>query len=266
MEKVRSSLAVLALALLAGCSSTHAVYDSSPAELESARRELGSVGVVLGGYALVRLDLPAKGPLGGAKRGLALGAVWPVVIGLFTPVPFGVLFGAALTPVGALGGAVYGALAAPPAAAVEAAAAEIDEAVVQSSEPGLGELLRAELVRVGAAKTALAFEELREDRPHDAPEPDAVLEIVPDGVGLRGGRGIDPRSSAFLDVEVRLIRTADESVLYAERFRSASVRRSRFFEWASAGGARFTAEAVRFPAELAEKIVDDLFLVLPVLR
>ena len=248
------------VAALAGCASTNAVYDSSVAELEDLRSAIRGVGVHQTGFAETELATPAKGALGGARRGAVYGAVLPVVVGLVTPVPFGVLFGLALSPLGALSGALYGAVVAPPRERVEAAEYRLHPAVEEGRT--LSDLLEFEVVRQGREKTSLVFVSLSE-YPYSELTVDYVLEIVPLRIGLRAPSGIQPDSTSFLEVRATLRKRGSDEPLLEEKFSCEGVIERSFFDWSEDDGLRLAVEYARFPEQIAEKIIDDFFLVCP---
>ena len=246
----------LCASLAASCARPHAIYDASLADLEAVRDRIERVEVILLGEAGQDLRLPARGPWGGAKRGFVLGAAWPVIIGILTPIPFGFLIGLALTPLGSLVGSVVGAVNAPPASRVDAASSELMSTLAELT-PGLVTGLRDEIVVAGRARTTLTFGASVEDA-------DARLFVLPRALGLRGAYALDPPCSAFFSVDVRLVHLASGRVELEETFVCASEKSRKLFGWAAETSSLFRGEARRFPAELAEKIVDDLFLTLPI--
>jgi len=80
---------------------------------------------------------------------------------------------------------------------------------------------------------------------------------------LRGVYSIDPPSTAFMEVTARLIRKQNNEVVISETFVCASEVERTYTEWAENDGQLFVDEFLCCLPELAEKIVDDFFLVYP---
>ena len=93
---------------------------------------------------------------------------------------------------------------------------------------------------------------------------DTVLELRIEKAGLQGPYSFDPPSVAFIEVLVQLIRAEDNEILISENLFCTSDVERRYFEWAENEGQLFVDEFVACLAEIAEKIVDDLFLVYPI--
>lgn len=260
---------------LAGCSHTPKIYKMPPEQVEKIRSDLGAIGVTISSYPLKRkINKPAKGVIGGAARGLAVGAATPVVIGAVSPVPGGTAVGLLVAPYTAAAGVVYGALKAAPAEDVEKAEAASDRAIARLQEMNLRQSFVAEVVKLGAERTGLKFvplsgmgprdpnEVIRYDQ-MDIPAIDYILELRAETAGLRGLYSIDPPSTAFLEVTARLIRKQNNEVVISETFICASEVERKYTEWAQNEGQLFVDEFICCLPELAEKIVDDYFLVYP---
>jgi len=257
---LRPPLLAASLTLAAACASSHAVYDGTVTEIEALRTEIERIGVHQVGFAEEDLALPARGWLGGAKRGARYGATATVIAGLVTPVPLAFFFGLALSPAGALVGAFYGAWVAPSAKRVRAGEARLHPAVEEGRT--LSDLLEFEIVRQGNDKTSIPFVSLSEF-PFSEETVAYVLELVPSRIGLRAGAGIQPKSSSFLEVDAVLRDTRTREVLFEETFSCEGVVKRAFFEWAEDDGRRLAVEFASFPRQVAEKIIDDVFLVVP---
>ena len=91
---------------------------------------------------------------------------------------------------------------------------------------------------------------------------DSILELKIEKTGLRGKYQINPSVDTFVQTKIRLIRTNDNSVWLEETFLCLSDEERTFQEWSSEEIV-FAEEFRACVAELAEKIIDDFFLVYP---
>jgi len=271
------SLALSALVFnLTGCGLTPDIYTMPPEQLERIRPDQGIIGVAVSDHAAKQQVLmPAKGASGGLTRGMAAGAALPIAVGFVSPVPGGTALGILVSPITAVAGAVYGAARAAPAEQVEQAEVEIELAVEALRAMHLRHLLMSEVVKLGSQRTGLSFVPIPDIAPPDLDEPahydqlnlpgvPALLEIRAQRTGLRGLYGLDPPTSVFIELGVRLVRTGDNQVLLSETISCASEGRRRYVEWAGQAGKQIVDEVVACLPELAEKIVDDFFLVHPI--
>ena len=249
----------------------------SPDAVEKVRSNFGSVGVVASPYRAERkFRVPAKGVVGGAGRGLVVGAALPVVAGAASPIPGGSIVGLLLVPITAPVGMVYGAVKAVPAEEVDRAEVAIHKAVDRLETIDAGSLFHNEVVRLGSERTGLKFivvpgiglQEAKEVVAYDQldiPGIDTILELNFEEGGLWGLYTIDPPTSAFIEVRARLIRKTDNKVLLDETVSCFSEQRS-FNEWAAHEGQGFYDEMISCIPRLADKIVDDFFLVYPLTK
>jgi hypothetical protein len=247
-----------------------------PAEVERIRTGIGTVGVVLlPDPAKVEVLTPARGTWGGFKRGVYAGATTPVIVGFVSPIPLGTLMGVMVAPFTAVIGGVYGAANAAPIEQVEAAEARLNIVAAELRQIGLREVFWSEVVRIGNERTGLTFVALSDfqledsmadikDNPTPVPAVDAILALKTEKNGLRGNYGIDPSTDTFIQVRIRLIRVKDDQVLMDERLFCLSEEERTFAEWSSAEDGQLLVNEFRTCVpELAEKIVDDFFLVYP---
>lgn len=271
-----SILAVLIGPLgLPGCSHTPAVYKMEPREVGGIRSDINTVGVVLAPYpAQVEAVLPARGWWGGAKRGFVAGATAPVVISLFVPVPGGRVIGLLVAPFTAVAGSVYGAFKALPAETVEGTEAVLKEAAVRMRGMNLQEEFLETVLKTGNERTGWKFvplpdkgpkerKEVVHYDPQDIPGIDSILEIRKEKAGLRGFLRMNPPSSAFLELRSRLIRVSDNRILLEETLSCESEERL-FERWGEDGGRLFIDAFRSCIGPLAEKVVEDFFLVRPI--
>lgn len=245
-----------------------------PRELENIRAGVGTVGVVLvEAPSESEVLMPAKGFWGGARRGIIVGARIPVLIGFVSPVPGGTLLGIFVAPFTALFGGVYGAVTAPSVQEVEAAERALDNVVAEIRQMDLRDNFLNTVVRIGNDRTGKTFVRLPEPGVAQANTVDlnnlsnfsaidSILELKIEKTGLRGKYQINPPIDTFVQTKIRLIRTNDNSVWLEETFLCLSDEERTFQEWSSEEIV-FVEEFRACVPELAEKIIDDFFLVYP---
>jgi len=260
-----------------GCSHTPEIYTLPPDEVDKVRSNIGKVGVVVAPHRAERkFRLPAKGVVGGAGRGLVVGAALPVAAGAASPIPFGTIIGLLFVPITAPAGMVYGAIKAVPSEEVEQAEMAIDQAADRLEAFDARGLLRDEIVRLGSERTGLKFIAVPGIGPQkpkevvaydqiDIPGIDTVLELSLEEGGLWGLYTINPSSSAFLEIRVLLIRKNDNEVLLEDTFYCNSEER-KYSEWGANEGQDFYDDMISCMPLLAEKVVDDFFLIYPLMK
>ena len=245
--------------------------------VEDIRSDIRTVGVVLASYtAEPEILSPAKGPVKGAGRGFVIGAALPVAVGFVTPIPFGSVLGLFVSPFTAVGGSVYGAVKAPPAREVAAAEAAIEQASANARAMDLRRDFLDNLVSLGTQRSNVTFaifedvgpsgrdEDLMYDQMLEISGIDAILEIRAEKFGLKGLYTIDPPSSSFVEIRTRLIRRKGNAVWFDETYICASERELKYGQWAHHGGQLIVDESFACVVELAEKIIDDFFMVYPI--
>jgi hypothetical protein len=265
-----------AAAFAFGCAPTPHIYTMQPSALEGVRSKITTVGVYISPeLAETEVRLPAKGWLGGTKRGIVMGATLPVMIGLVSPVPGGTALGVLVAPLGALVGGVYGAVTALPVEEVEHTEIELAIATGKSPQKNHRQRLTDHLIELGNARTGLRFvawpiphpEANRKDTGNQSYTSsdviDTRLEIRAEKAGLRGMYSINPPTDAFVQIRARLIRMKDDTILIDERIVCASDEERIFKDWAADGGIHLVKEFEICALELAEKVVDDFFRVYP---
>jgi hypothetical protein len=258
----------LAACTLIGCAG------APPPPNEAARSAIKSIAVVSPAVgALVHESRlppdPGSSALLGSARGALAGAGEGMRISLSPGSgAAGVVVALALIPVGAAVGAIIGAANAAPPAELEFVGAE------------LGRLARADEIRSALqAHVAKAARNLQ-SRPVVAPPPeetgaasippnyrglaergvDTVVEVRLRSYGIAADKGRNPLLVPYIIAEVRLVRAADGTELYAREFRRVgSVQ--RLAHWRTAGPGVLAQELDRTSAALGESIVEELFLV-----
>ena len=88
---------------------------------------------------------------------------------------------------------------------------------------------------------------------------DTVLQINVQGYGTKAAWRPNPPIFLFLDANVRLLRSADNTVLYSRKAAWVSAGRP-LAEWAGSNGDPVREELGRGVQYLAERIVDVVFL------
>ena len=266
---------LLVLGSVIGCSQTPKIYKMAPEKLEDIRSGFGRVGVTISSYLLKSKILrPAKGVTGGITRGVVMGAATPVAIGFVSPVPGGTFVGLLVAPFTAVAGAVYGSTRGVPAEEIEQAEVAGNAAIQHLKNMNLRKKFVQQVVRIGNEQTGLEFIDLSEMGPSEREEIvlyepkslndiDTILELRVDRSGLWGLYQIDPPSTVFIEINVRLIRVQDNEILINERFFCGSEEERKYVEWSANDGALFVEEYVLCFYEIADKIIDDLFLVYP---
>jgi hypothetical protein len=262
---------------LTGCSSrTPKIYKMYPGNLERIRSSTGRVGVTISSYPVKRdLKKPAKGITGGMARGIVVGASTPVVIGAIAPVPGGTFIGLLIAPFTAVAGGVYGATKGVPPEDIEKAQAALDQAIDRLKTMNLRQTFINEVVKLGKNRTGREFVKLPESGPKDPNEAvrydqmkfrdiDNVLELRIEEAGLLGPYTFDPPSFAFIEVLVQLVQVEDNGILIDETLFCVSEVDRKYIDWAENEGQFFVDEFVGCIPEIAEKIVDDFFLVYPI--
>jgi hypothetical protein len=93
---------------------------------------------------------------------------------------------------------------------------------------------------------------------------DNVLELRIEEAGLLGPYTFNPPSKAFIKVLVQLVQAEDNQILIDETLFCVSGVDRKYIDWAENEGQFFVDEFVGRIPEIAEKIVDDFFLVYPI--
>ncbi|MBT8363529.1 MAG: hypothetical protein KJP23_02410 [Deltaproteobacteria bacterium] len=262
---------------LTGCSSrTPKIYKMYPGNLERIRYSIERVGVTISSYPLERdLKKPAKGVTGGMARGIIVGGSTPIIIGAISPVPGGTFIGLLIAPFTAVAGGVYGATKGVPPEDIEKAQAALDQAIDRLKTMNLRQTFIKEVVALGEKRTGREFVKLPESGPKDPNEVvrydqmklrdiDNVLELRIEEAGLLGPYSFDPPSFAFIEVLVQLVQVEDNEILIDETLFCVSEVDRKYIDWAENEGQFFVDEFVGCIPEIAEKIVDDFFLVYPI--
>jgi hypothetical protein len=262
---MRAPVALMLVALVAlgplGCAHKR----SEPVAALLEKPATGTVALVVSpSVVYTRFQRPAVVGAGqGAKEGASVGAVVPLVPGMFvikTSVPdiralfVGVAMlgaGLVLAPVGAGVGAAVGTVAAPPRDEVEQTAAMLEQALAEANLP---EMLTA-LILEGAGERPVVS-----GRAPESVVADTVLEVGSVGVYLVSKDATDWRPGLRLRLSVsgRLVRASDGEELRSWVWEHEGAKAS-FLEWGRDDARRFRAELARGAQALTAKIIDDVF-------
>jgi hypothetical protein len=225
-----------------------------PPPSEDMRSHLGRVRLSEGGMkTAVLFTAPAKGAGAGMARGAGLGALYPIAGGGYYGGGYGVVLGILLAPVGALVGAVVGAASAEPAAKVEEKETALRVAMEELKVP---ETFRRCVTDRLPERTSTPGGRVSSDEPAST-----ILEVDVEQFGLDGwGLEINPLLRFVLTERTRLIRASDGTELYGHWLTYRGQPRP-LDDWVSQNAARLREEAARACRELAERLVDEVFLV-----
>lgn len=235
---------------------------------EADRGSLGHVGVVSAQFQPdINLTLPAKGAGSGAWRGAKEGAKDVIIGSAITPLPGAIILGILLSPVVAAGGAIYGAIAAPPAEAVSR-----HEKVLASISQRLeiNRNIRKSIVRYANEKASYPLTDLGEIGPAKPDEnanylrlalngTDTVLEVSASDLSTEGA-AINSPFKITINADMRLIRAADGVVSASYHPRYASHSRT-LQAWAANDGALFQKALQKGVAQISRETVYKLLLV-----
>ena len=224
---------------------------------EQVRAEIGTLGVTTSSI-IPTSDL--KGPISSKGSGAAKGAGQASLVMVSTAAraghPLAALVVLGVTPVAALGGAIYGAIVAPRDEKVKGAETALANAFadLKIQEAVHDHLLRAAQGRIGHRVVPLG----------ETPDVDAILELAVLSVRLVGA-GINPPLQLVVLACPKLVRRADGRELYpAESMTPAFAHMSaarKFLEWGGEDARLFREEMERAYQNLADRVVEELFMV-----
>lgn len=275
---VRILVLVMMIIALIGCSTrTPKIYTMPVNDLEMIRTNIKRIGVTVSSYKVkVEIDKPAEGVSGGIKRGVVTGAAIPVMVGLVSPVPGGTFIGALIAPVTAIAGGIYGATKGVPTDIIKEADTVIKQSLEQLREKKIRKSIVQTVVEYGNSYTDYSFVNLSDIGPTKSEsivrydqlvqkDIDTVLELKIEKIGLKGYYSFNPPSFTFIELYARLIRRSDNQLLIEEKLYCTNVVPNTYQEWAANNGALFVKEFENCVPKIAQKVVDDLFLVYPAL-
>jgi hypothetical protein len=184
--------------------------------------------------------------LGSAGGGGQLGVV---IVG-------GVLaLGIAFLPVAALIGSIYGGCAAPSAQEVEDALLRIQRAIAEAELPrGVAE----QILEIGRTRTDASLVLVEPGSP--LPPCDSRVEVGPVNIVLSGPYNVNPPLRLAVSVTVRVRRSSDGAVLHEITLVRSRPEATEFLEWSKDEAGRLRREFTALPAEIADRVVGELFL------
>lgn len=271
------SISVLILEL--GCASTPSPVPMPVLPSEEARAHIGTVGVVMAAFPpTLELYTPAKGTAEGAARGAE--TTFETMAGIggrtfqipsadpFASSQLAGLIMLALSPAGALAGAVSGAVAAESAEVVEK-----QEAIIRAKHAAfkIQEDLRDHVVQMARQRTDLLYQTVDEGSPSSPNEAvnfkslknrklDTILDLGVLTLGLRGEKAVNPLLALVMSTRVRLMGIEKETILYQATLECWSPTRA-FSDWAVNNAEPLRAEYGECLRKLSDRIVDEVFLV-----
>lgn len=225
---------------------------------EQVRANIGTLGVTTSSI-VPTFDL--KAPTGGKGSGAAKGAGQAALAMASTGAgrdPWAALVVLGLTPIAAVGGAIYGAVVAPSAGKVKASETALTSAFadLKIREAIHDHVLRAAGGRVGHHVASLG----------EAPDADTILEVGVPSVRLASTATleIDPPVHLVVIACPRLVRRADGLQLYPPETTTAAVVHMsaprKFLEWGGDAARLFRDEMERAYQSLADGVVDQMLM------
>ncbi len=250
-----------------GCATPR--YTLLPLPSEEVRANIGTVGVVSARFPPeAQLEAPTGGKWSGAGKGAAAGFFGAMQAGAQAG-GYGGGLAILLSPVFAMGGSIYGAIAAESAEKVQEAEATLNKVVAVLK---IQEAMRDRVLQVARNETRQSFVPL-EDRGPTIPNEevsyssltsegvDTILEISVTKFELPGlPLWPNPPPPLIISVCGRLLKSADGTELYGRPWVYRSGTR-KFVEWAANNAEPLRDEVDRGLQALAEQIVEEIFLV-----
>jgi hypothetical protein len=264
---------VIHLILLAGLIGAPGCASTRPTIPEALLAETSTIGVVVRPTDPdVELQIPRKGWLSNTGRGAMSGSVIGG-LGIYCYYAFFVCV-PALATVGAIGGAIYGAVAAEPASEWEQAESAFKEIlpdlkIKQRVPDHVVDFARSQtpyrVIRVETEDPS-SKDEKTEYRALASKGIDAVLELTELAVHLRpSGIVVNPPRILMMDARARLIRTSDGALLDDRVITDdtligadSNVARS-LTTWADQNAQVFREEVTQAAQRLAQQVVKELF-------
>jgi hypothetical protein len=172
-------------------------------------------------------------------------------VGAATLNPYGVAAGIVLAPLGAVVGAIAGAASAEPAAKVE----EKETALKKAMEE-----LQIQKAFSGCVADALRQQTLQPAVAASGGEgASTIIEVTVGKLGLDGPWRINPPLTFVMSEHTRLLRVSDGAELYSHSLTYRG-RTRPLDDWVAPGANQLREEAGRACRDLAERLVDEVFL------
>ena len=271
-ELRRAGVLLVAAAILTGCAGQTTSPLLPPPPSEHLRLGLGKVAVASGRFppTFDIVDGPAKGAGQGAVRGALLGAAYTMGGGALAG-PIGLVASTFLLPVGAVGGGIVGGVTAESATKVEERVAALSRSLsprkiqndLVNRVAGTGREQTSATFTVLAERTMVNLNGRADYRSLVEDGTRTVLEISVLELSLRGRAAeVDPSLNLAMTVKTRLLRTADDAELYRNSLTYSGGRGRTLAEWLD-DAELLRVEVDRATEVVAEKIVDEVFLVVP---
>lgn len=274
---IRKAGVIMTLLLLlpGGCAVHQAPQPMDSQEIDTLKTRLGLIGVTGARYLpRVEVQTPSKGAKEGATDGAKVGAPTPIVIsfeamqGCGDPycllLPFA---GLALAPVGAVVGGVGGAITADSAEKINDHEVRIKDALAKLR---IQENMRDQFLSRLAELRMFPFTIRHEAGPAtEGEKPDyrqfkssginSVNEIDVKKLTLAGRGKVRPDLYVQLEVQVRLISTADNTEIYCKVF-TCSSKDDKFEAWAAQDAKKFREEIEACYNDVADWSVNDMYV------
>lgn len=269
-------LMLLLLMAAAGCATPRTLAPMSTWEIEALRARLGTIGVTGARHPpRVSVQTPSEGAMHGALDGATVGALIPIEIAFrATPVSCSSAYclfipaaGLALAPVGAVIGFVGGALTADPAERVAERSARINDALLQLRAQ---EKMREEFLEKLSEIKTFPFTVVDETGPSTVGEKPDYRRFQSSGIGsineidvtkikLVGTGKVKPQLHVQLEVQSRLVSTADNAEIYCKVF-TCSSEADVFEAWAAEDARKFREEIEACYHDITEWLVTDHYV------
>lgn len=233
----------------------------------------GTIAVVSARYEpradFSEFDEPGTGMVGqGAMAGAGLWSLFVLLSGCLNPITAPAC--PALLPT-VVGGAGAGAAMASDRASAASDPAQARAAVRTAFRAAnLQETVRDRILQYNAATTHQKMQKATDPEPSSPDKQpvygvlrgeniDTVLEVGVVRIGMDSAGNLSPQSNLYASARARLVRTADGMVLHDSPYEAVSPPLTAQ-DWAKGNAAAFKHQMLLLLQELAEQIVDDLFL------
>ena len=258
------SLSLTAVVILSGCVGQPRVKAFPAPPSEEIRANLGTIGIVSG---TVQTNATIQKPRtrgSGAATGAAEGALWGLQAGAQAGRGGGdfggvaaIVVWAVTVPVGTVVGAVMGANDGMPAKQRSQTEEQLRLVILNMS---LQEKITRLILREAQKQTQHPVVLVPSEQQDVSANIDTLLEVTVWNVGLCGPASSKAPMSAFMQVQVCLVRARDNAELYNHTWLQKAGARP-FINWADRQADALREECARISARIAESIVEELFLV-----
>jgi hypothetical protein len=236
-----------------GCST---IGQTSLPPSEQTRQQFGVVGVrVIGDSPKYDFDTPVRGRSAGAAQGAGRGAFQGVDTALQTGDGLSAAIAlVVLVPLGIIVGGIEGANAAVP----EEQAKRIDATIASVfSDVPIAPEVRHGLTQALDERVRQPFKMLTDESNGNV---DTILEVSVHRAGLAGGKGSNPILTVFVEAEIKLVRTSDETIIHEDKLLKQSGART-LVEWTKNDAASLRRSLKMTYQHVGEEVVEEVFLV-----